>query len=516
MSAGATISFPKNQPIRFNPPELNCLCDEGNEPTVFFDNTDAPQFQTIVNPCTGAVNIVPNGNFTTAASWGLIGNIAIVDGFLVKSVGNTGFASQANVFQIDTLYQLHIKVDTLINGTIGIFNVFEQASIYEITTPGIYVFNFYATDPRLGIYIPQADAEASIDYVLAYKLPSLGYFWSTAEGQQLPTVYFTSDNTVWKGRVATVTLSLNELSNACLYLNVVTTCDNVGTEGLTNCDFGQDGVGWSFDDNGGNIDYDFGNGFNVTNNGGAPITVSLVNDQVLPIGSYTIVGLHNNGADSIAPILPATSFSTVDITATTITITMTTTAPGQVGLDLTLDPADVFQLEVLCVTSTTTQTPSYHQSQLIKTADYSHSCSVQKVQLYNDEDGLGFVFSGSGFRPFLRVNESRLVNASYPAERDVNELNDGTRTIQYSERRKAKHFKFSLIDEFTIDFLSLMAHADHVLINGEEYFSEDDEIGLSYPSDLENWATGSILMSELVALININSGDRSAIFLPPE
>jgi hypothetical protein len=376
-----SIVAPNNQPFRFNPPHLQCECDD-IEPTVYYDAEDVPQFQLFVNPCINENNMIPNGDFIDTSAWTLFDNVNISNNTMNKTPGQTAIALQ-NPFTIGKSYQLQISVFSLQGEGFQIYVDGGFDPLAVITTSGYYVFNFIATTTNITVDFFGLNDDIRISYILGFELPALEYVWLDTEGNELSRTDIDVDNSCYSSVAVSVDVELPE-SNGCYYLGIASSCD---------------------------LEDDI-----------TPAAVSLISQKV-ELGNY----------------------------------------------------ADV--------------------------------CSINKVQICNNENGLGFVFTGC-FAPFLRLRDSRLVNANYPTNRVINEQNKGNRSVQYAERRKSKSLNFGLTDEFTLDFLSLATVADNVYINDTNYFCDDDEMSLSYSTDIDNWASGTLTMTEQRVLINANTGEN--------
>jgi hypothetical protein len=126
------------------------------------------------------------------------------------------------------------------------------------------------------------------------------------------------------------------------------------------------------------------------------------------------------------------------------------------------------------------------------------------INACNNENGLGFVFNGSGFSPRLRI-QGKLKQSKYKSERVMEDDSNGTKRVIYYNRRKEKSLVADLLPEYIHDFLSTLVGYDKFYINGTPYIVEDDEYNVSYDNSQDNVGSISLLVSEQTQLIrNLN------------
>jgi hypothetical protein len=136
----------------------------------------------------------------------------------------------------------------------------------------------------------------------------------------------------------------------------------------------------------------------------------------------------------------------------------------------------------------------------------SYECT-HVVKSYCDKDALGFKFCNSTFVPQIRLS-SKLVRASYQTTRESFEDSAGNKNTIYFKRRRSKNFRVDpAVAEYVHDYLSTLSGYDHMFIDNHEYFVDDDEYQVSYPSRNDIEAIVSINVSEKVQLTeNKNCG----------
>lgn len=136
----------------------------------------------------------------------------------------------------------------------------------------------------------------------------------------------------------------------------------------------------------------------------------------------------------------------------------------------------------------------------------SYDCT-HLVKAYCDKDALGFKFCNSQFVPQIRLY-SKLVRASYQTTRESFEDSAGNKNTIYFKRRRSKNFRVDpAVAEYVHDYLSTLSGYDHMFIDNHEYFVDDDEYQVSYPSRNDIEAIVSINVSEKIQLTeNKNCG----------
>lgn len=158
-----------------------------------------------------------------------------------------------------------------------------------------------------------------------------------------------------------------------------------------------------------------------------------------------------------------------------------------------------------------------YESNTFSLSDYSCYCpETLYINAANAEDGLGFVFNGSGFSPRLRL-QAKLKQAKYKSERTLEEDSNGTKRVIYFNRRKQKNLVADLLPEYIHDFLSTLQGYDIFYINGVPYVVEDDEYNVTYDQSQDNAGSISLLVSEQTQLIrNVHCSSEDASYSIPQ
>lgn len=508
-----------NQPVIFGAVTPDCSCDAESGAQIV-DNTDVTQFQFDISPCADAESVIVDTNFNDLTDWTLGSNWAISYNQLCLTGGNVvgTLASSENVFGEDgEYYQVNITVDSISDGSIEVR--LGATVIGTISVAGEYTFYGVPTadssgELRLVFSNNDIDVSACFSEVTAYEIFNQFKFivkdaaTNTYQAQisyaNNPSYFTFSKNTL------TVSVDWSEIgiSNGCYYICLLDPCTNTNGQNIpitiTNPGFTGGttgwtlGIGWTYGSN----DIDWAGFINPSAN--------QLSQSIFPTYS-----LFNN-----VTIVVTALVGTVDVyfgtsLIGTISSTGTHTFSGTPfgGLNLVLEPSAVGSGTI---DSITWSAPAFYeytcdsQSNTFNIKDYSEDCTMQ-VNGCNNEDGLGFVFDGSGFSPRLRL-EAKLKQAKYANERNVYEDSQGSKKNVYYRRRKSKNFCVDLQPEYIHDFLSLALGFDNFYIDNTAYVVEDDEYNVEYSEANDNLGDVKILVSEKVQNVtNINCTDEENV-----
>lgn len=101
-------------------------------------------------------------------------------------------------------------------------------------------------------------------------------------------------------------------------------------------------------------------------------------------------------------------------------------------------------------------------------------CEYVKLEGCCADDNFGFVFSGSGFIPGIRV-EKRFFRALYETDIERYRNSSGDTGISYADVQKVKTLRIEQQPEYVYDFLSLLVWFDTFFINTIPYVPRGDE-----------------------------------------
>lgn len=512
-----------NQPVYFGELNNDCSCD-ADAVAQLVDNTDSTQFQFSLEPCPNAQSVIEDTIFNDPAEWTLGDNWSISYNQLCLESGNlTGQEVVGqNVFVLGGYYQVNITVDSISDGSISVY--IEGTLLGEIDTAGEYTFYGFASDLQIspsGLYRllisnNDIDVSACISEITAYQIYN-----------QFKFVVYDANNNSYQAQISyannpdyfsfvedslTVTIDWGELgvSNGCYYVCLLDPCTNTNGQNIpisiTNPNFTGNANGWTLGANwsyGANaVSYIAGAGslsqtifptYSVFNRVTIEVT-AITGDLNVYFGSVLMGTIQGIGTH----IFNGTPYGGLDIT-------LTPSAGGTGTVDSVTWNAPAFY-EYTCDL----------QSNTFKLADYEDNCTMI-INACNNEDGLGFIFNGSGFSPRLRLH-AKLKQSAYASERNIYEDSLGTKRNVYYKRRKSKYLCIDLQPEYIHDFLSLAVGFDNLYIDGTSYFVEDEEYSVEYSDASDNLGKVKILVSEKTQkTTNINCSDvQNVCNLPPD
>ena len=453
------------------------------------DITDTTQFQLRVEPCISAEQIIVNPNFETDSDWTMGDNVGIADNQLCFSgetiAGQSGsYANSTSVFEQNKYYKISITVDSIV-GTLDVYLESELlGSISSVGTHDFYGFANTLLSTGYMIICPQTDgATACISNVTSFEiLTNFIIPIYDASGNYVTKLSYDGNPTLFTFAKDTVTVSVDwsefGITSGCYYFCVLDPCENTNGQNypsvITNTDFTgsatgwQLGLSWSYSSNTVIGTYGMSNALSQTNvfssySNSYSITVEITAgtgidldvyfgetlvDTLTSIGTHTVSGIpYGNG-----------SLSFVIKGGSNITIT-------------SVIPVEIAEQDYVCNMT----------SNIFKIDDYSNECTLL-VNACNNEDGMGFVFEGSGFSPQVRLN-AKLKEPKYSNERLTYTDSLGKKINYYFKGRKGKYLCVDLEPEYILDFLWTLFGYDNVYIDGIAYTVDDDEFSPTYVLD---------------------------------
>jgi hypothetical protein len=509
----------ENQPVFFGTLTDACSCD-ADAGAQLVDNTDDTQFQFRLEPCQAAENLIVDTDLNDPTDWTFGGNwsMAYNQVCLTAAGDNTWrYLIGEDVFEDGKYYQVKVVVDSIADGYITIR--IGSTTLGTIDTAGTYYFYGIATDElgegRLLISnIDNQDVSVCISELAAYEILTDFKFaiYLASNNSYQTEISYANNPTYFEFVNDSVTITIDwsalGLSNNCYYICLLDPCTNYNGQNtpitITNPNFTGNANGWSLGAswvyNSNDVDW---NGFIIPEN-------NRLIQTIFPTYSY---------------------FATITIEVTaivgTITVYFGATLMGSIstagshsfsgtpygGYDLMLEPSVIGSGTITSITWNAPAFYEYHcdlQSNSFKLGDYSSNCT-KLINACNNEDGLGFIFNGSGFSPRIRL-ESKLKQAKYANERSVYEDSLGTKKNVYYRRRKSKYLCIDLQPEYVHDFLSLALGFDNFYIDGVAYFVDDEEYSVDYSDASDNLGSVKILVSEKTQnVINVNCSDTENV-----
>lgn len=506
----------ENQPVFFGTAD-ECATDE--IPVQLVDNSDVTQVQFSLDRCLWSEQLMTDQNFDSTSTFVTNDNWSIVSNLLCATGNTATGTSSALQLTVGNYYQINITVDSLsVGGSIQVS--LGSEIIGYITSTGEHTFYGFPVSflGNTGIILNQAVDGTSIciseitvyevetNLILAV-LNSAGAYQTEISYENDPDYFVFSKNTV------TVSVNWAEIgiSNGCYYLCMLDPCENTNGQNyppqITNCTFTGSATGWSllgtaaYSSNAVVFDgVSFGIAFqdNVFHNVGTEYCVTIIVSAISGTLSVTF------GDNVVGTITTIGTHTITGIAETSLSISVT----ALVGNTATVD--SVCACPILPANYSCNAT-----SNTFQLGDYTDSCTLI-INACNNEDGLGFVFDGSGFSPRVRL-EAKLRQAKYSNERTVYETSVGKKKNVYFSGRKSKNLCIDLQPEYIHDFLRLLLGFDNVFIDRELYSVDDDEYTVEYPEENDSTGKVRLLVSKQTQNVkNINcSDDENVCTLPP-
>lgn len=513
-----------NQPVIFNESLDPCNSDTAYY-TQIVDNGDETQFQLEINVCNGQSQLVPDPNFTSPSNFTLGANWAISSNILCKTAGSSGsFSTNYDLPSTASYYQINITVDSIGSGSS--FDVYiGSLLIGQLTSTGNYSFYGFPIDiifvgSPISIFPSSINDTICISSLTAYEiLTNFIIPIYDEDGTYINEISYSNDPEyfVFVEDSLTITIDWNLLgiSNGCYYFCVLDPCENTNGQNypadITNGTFTGSATGWTL-----------GSAWTYGSNAvSAVFSATPANNYLTQTNVFT----NYTSTYSVSVVITARTgnivvyfgSNQVAILTTVGTHVVTGTPSGSLDIQLYIPSGTV---TVDSVTANLVSTSNYvcnYTSNFFKLSDYSETCpQTLLINACNNENGLGFVFNGSGFSPRLRL-QGKLKQAKYSAERVMEEDSSGKKSVIYYNRRKQKNLVADLLPEYIHDFLSTLVGYDKFYINNVAYIVDDDEYNIIYDDSQDNVGGISLLVSEQTQLIrNVNcSGEENVCTLPP-
>jgi len=516
-----------NQPVFFG--ETDACNSDDITINQIVDNTDTTQFQFELEPCVSAQEIVPDPNFTDtdnyvlSENWSIEGNQLCLSGTpeIGASAGTgTSGTTFLSIFTAGGYYQVTVIVDSIsIGGQVDV--LIGALTIGSITSTGTYTFYGFADTPfgvfdyPLFLVAMTADTNICVSSLTSLEiLTNLIFAIYTSDGTYTTEFSYANNPTYFEFVDNTVTMTLDwselSLSNNCYYICLLDPCENTNGQNypadITNCTFTGSATGWTLDG---------AAAYGVNDIGFSGIFSSIYQANVF--NSFSTTYSININVTAIAGTIDVFFGTNVVGSITTTGIhTISGIPASDFGLLIQTFGSTATVRAVCADTVATSEYTCNQQSNTFALADYSNVCT-KIINACNNENGLGFNFSNSGFTPRLRV-EAKLRQSKYNNERSIFEDSQGTKKVYYFSGRKVKDLCIDLQPEYIHDFLRLLLGFDNVYIDTEPYFVEDDEYSIEYDDTQDNLAKVKIAVSKKTQNIkNINCSDtQNVCTLPPD
>jgi len=494
------MEYLPSQPVYFGD---QYTCSDDDIPAQLVDNNDKTMFQLSCEPCSLAEELMPDPNFDDPESFVMNDGWTISDNMLCNS-GESGLGT-SSIYQFDEdgYYQINITVDSLSAG--ASFRVSLGFTILGyITSTGTYTF--YGTPASFfgntGIIINPEVAGGSIciSEITGYEIATnviIGIYDEQDQYQahisytDNPEYFTLSKNTM----TVTIDWATLDIVNGCYYLCIMDPCENTNGQNYPPVVLNQELS--IFVGDGSTPNWTLGDDWTNTPpmTGFYAIGGSLSQDDVFPgYGNYCISIDFQNLLGSFSVYYGTNLVGTVSAGATSPAL-ISGIPSDNLGLSFVMGPGGYVELiEVKPCDITGPDLVCNSRSNMFKVGDYEGKCTLL-IHACNNEDGLGFVFDGSGFVPRVRL-EAKLRQAKYESERNVYTDSVGRRSTYFFSGRKQKNLCIDMQPEYIHDFLRLLLGFDNVYISNVPYAVDDDEYNVEYSEVNDNVGKVRLLVSE--------------------
>lgn len=511
----------ENQPV-FLGTTNTCSNDSEFVYNQLVDVTDTTQFQLRVEPCISAEQIIVNPNFATDSDWTLGDNVGIADGQLCwagETISGTSgsYANSTSVFEQNKYYKISITVDSIV-GTLDVYLESELlGSISSVGTHDFYGFANTLLSTGYLVICPQTDGTtACISNVTSFEILTnfiVGVFDSN--NNEVTRISYNDNSEYFTFAKDTVTISVDwselGITSGCHYLCIADPCVNAGGQNypasITNGDFVSGTTGWTI---GSKWAVVAGGLVGTYSGGGGKTDYEVTQANVFNnyTNTYCVSIECTSGIGTIKVYFGETLIATQNINSGN-TYQFTGLAFGNGTLMLVLSSGS-FTIDNISACTIYDDLQCDFTSNIFKIDDYSNECTLL-VNACNNEDGMGFVFEGSGFSPQVRLN-AKLKEPKYSNERLTYTDSLGKKINYYFKGRKGKYLCVDLEPEYILDFLWTLFGYDNVYIDGIAYTVDDDEFSPTYV--LDNVGSVRFLVSKKtqdVKNVNCSSEENNCV-----
>lgn len=532
-----SLDFIKHQPVVFvetgtNPEDLPGRGEFDYKIPV--EQGDLTYLQVKISPIAGTENAISNPSFDPTTGWATSGSGLVVTGLATIGDGSTG---EVRTPPIDSslipgkLYQVQITV-TVMFGTAYLYNGTDL--IAEINATGTQTISFTATNDDMKLAIEDDKSYIEITNFSLYRLPenyALGILDSA--GVPVEVITFLEDPEYFNIKKDRLTIKVDwdalNIPDGCYYLAITDPETNTCTQfGVYNYDFTigntdesgtADIPGWNGSTDGFVIFYPGPGRVDITANVNEIESIINTRTRLCANKDYQII-ISMSTSDADVPVVVSSGGNSENQlvnggTPTDYTYTIT---PGSLDfLTIAVDNNTVPAATPLAVTIYSITVKLVDEAdwtfEFITPDQYAlntYGEEVKKIGIFNNEDGLGFVFEDTNFYPNVKAL-AKFINRQPTYEKEVDENDIGTKSVAFGQLRMSRIFRIEHVPNYIVDFFALIPIADHVYIDEVEYFIESEGYTPNYSDELDNFATSEFQVSDPTQLIrNINSGQSGA------
>ena len=448
-----------HHPIRFNhSTECNLIDPNWHQLAQYGDET---QWQMGLDPCAVSRNAIKNGGFTSTSDWTVGPNWAIntTGGYASKSTGSTGDIEQAVEAANGTLWRLTISVEV----TSGTFAVVFGAFVVYITETGDY--NFWVGASGVTVFGVSGDGTTSglITNVSAVPINQNFEAWLVDEsGADVHS--FTSTDFSYVDGWLTHTIDWESLaiSAGCYRIEVSDPCI-CSQGGLVIEDFETDTDAWDI-----GTGWTIGSGsaiFSSSSSGSIKTIMSVCDSDAYTI-EYTLV------ISGVVDVVASVGGTNGPTHTSSGTYSQSIIGGALDYFSISATPTGVAHVTVTDLTIRKAARSRDYVSVPIKISETDILCTY-RINACCDSDNMGAGFLNTGFSPSLRIHAQH-AQGGMSSDRNSYEWSTGNRATTYYRGRKNRSLKY-MAPSYIHDFLMHLGGYDHVYIDGEEVFVEDDE-----------------------------------------
>lgn len=450
-----------HHPIRFNhSTECNFIDPNWHQ---FAQYGDVTQWQMGLEPCAASQNAIKNGGFTSTSDWTVGSNwtISTSGGYASKITGSTGDIEQAVGAANGTLWKISISVEV----DSGEFALAFGAFVTFISETGDYEFWAGAQNVTVLGVSGSGATSGLITNVSAIPINQNFKAWLVDENgidvQSFDSYEFSYIDGWLTHSIDWESLSV---SSGCYTIEVSDPCI-CSQGGVVVEDFYTNTDAW--------VVTPF-----VSVSGGSAVfsapyatvgnmsTLMSVCEGVDYEIEYTIV------VTGYATITPKVGGVNGTPQSSVGTYTEIITAGSSNLFEFGFASTSAANINVSQVTIRRVVRSRDYVSVPIKVSEVDIPCTY-RVNFCCDADNMGAGFTNTGFSPSVRL-KGQHAQGGMSADRNSYEFSTGKKSTTYYRGRKNKSFKF-VAPSYIHDCFMHLGGYDHVYLNGEEVFVEDDE-----------------------------------------
>lgn len=537
------------QPVNFGTDVEPCRCDSNTSQIV--EAGDITQFQTQMEVCNYAPDLITNGDFDDITGTGWTNNEFSFNGDTISSIstGEQTIQTSNKIMGVNIYYQL--EIDIIINQGVPLLIFFENQKIAELTNNGKFVLSGICdsdtTAGSLKIISPQSNV-TTIERIALYPLESdIGLTVSKvqADGTFSPQQFITKlgdtnnptyDFFRFDRNTITVSFPWDYITDmgayglgddyGCYVLGINGKCTNTNAQlGVFDSEMvmpvnfaskswlDDETFPWRCDTanavqvlaDTGIMKYNLGGGASVTvtdvNTGtgktGMRYSFKIkINTITAAVGSVTVsIG----GASNVLQTTGIHEFDLIGVNDNGLTIDLADPSSNPIEIEyFRMNVSNASNLSLIDVDN----------SSNVFDFKESHPCSIL-LGAANNEDAFGLNFESAFYTPKARF-KGDIRPTNYDAERDTHIDGLDRKIIDYFEQRKTSQIRLQNVPEYMVDWLSLFYAFNKTYVDGTEYVAEN-ELEIAWNRFCDTAKVGIEVGEIRQNLVNANTKGLTAI-----